>query len=160
MEPVQIEFTMNPDAYSRLMRRLASKRQFWYIGIGMAVFLIINRQIFSGPIYIWALPIVLFGVLFYLLFNLTINRTYKAATQLHQPLRYIFSEENIVVQSGDIDASYAWSDFEYVREMPEWFVLYQNRIRFNPIPKTAFNSEEMMDKFRNLLISKGLPINK
>lgn len=160
MEPVQIEFTMDPVAYSRLMRRLASKRQFWYVGIGLAVFLIINRQVFKGPIYIWAIPVVLFGGLFYFLFNLTIKRTYSAATQLHQSLRYTFSDENIAVQSGDVESSYEWSNFEYVRELPEWFVLYQNRILFNPIPKTAFNSEEKLEKFRNLLISKGLPMNK
>ena len=160
MEPIAIEFTMNPDAYTRLMRRLASRRHFWYIGIGMAIFLIINRQIFKGPIYVWALPMLVFGLVFYFLLTLVIKRTFKVSTQLHHPLRYVFSDANITVESEQAGAGYEWSDFEWVRELPGWFVLYQNKTVFNPVPKSAFGSEEKEEQFRKLLQSKGLPIIK
>lgn len=160
MQPIAIEFTMNPDAYTRLMRRLASKRHYWYIGIGLAIFLIINRQIFNGPIYVWAVPVLVFGVIFYLILTLVIKRAFKFSTQLHHPLRYVFSEANVTVESEQAGAAYEWSDFEWVRELPGWFVLYQNKTVFNPVPKSAFGSEENQEKFRNLLQSKGLQVVK
>jgi hypothetical protein len=158
MESIRVTFTIDPASYLRLMRKVAFQKRYPIIGISLAAyfFFMFSRQSEQpDPWYVWILPPVLFVGLIWMLFNLSIKKSFAFSTQLHHPLQYTFGEDLIEVQSEAGTATYQWPEFERVRELPEWLLLYQNQVKFNPIPVSAFSAEQL-DAFRNLLVLKGL----
>jgi hypothetical protein len=155
MEPIQLEFTLDAAAYSRLMQRILLKRGLiWIAVIGGIV--LINALVspeFGG---VWLIALLFFGLIWYFTFKFILRRSFKAATNLHHPIRYIFDEKEVKVETANSQTTHAWSAFTRTVELPEWFLLYQNKIVFNPIPKSAFKSNTEAEQFRELLKTKGL----
>lgn len=155
MEPLKIEFTLDGNAYTRLMQRIFTKKALVWGAIGL-VFVAINAAINPSNGLVWLFSYLLFAVVWYFIFRLILQRTYKAATNLHDSVQYVFGETEIHVSNANSETTHQWSAFQKAVEMPEWFLLYQNKTVFNPLPKSAFGSETALQQFRNLLKMKGL----
>jgi len=153
MEPIKLEFTLEMKSYARLMQRIMMKR-LWIWGIVVGAVLLINILINPENGVLWVIFAAVFLVIWYFLFQFILQRAFKAATNLHQPIRYIFDATEVKVESGSSQTVHSWSAFERTVELPEWFLLYQNKIVFNPIPKSTFASMAEMERFRNLLKEK------
>lgn len=155
MEPIRLEFTLEMKAYTRLMQRIMMKRVLVWAAVIGAV-LLINIVINPERGLAWLTVGAAFLVVWYFLFQFILRRSFKAATNLHEPIRYVFDEKEVKVETGSSQTVHLWSAFERTVELPEWFLLYQNKIVFNPIPKSAFHTQAAMEQFRNLLKEKGL----
>lgn len=155
MEPLKIEFVLDGNAYTRLMQGIFTKKAIMWGLIGLA-FVAINAAINPSQAWVWLSSYLLFAVVWYFIFRLILQRTYKAATNLHDSVQYIFDETEIHVSNASSQTTHQWSAFQKAVEMPEWFLLYQNKTVFNPLPKSAFDSETELQRFRNLLKTKGL----
>jgi hypothetical protein len=155
MEPVTIEFILDGDAYARLMQRIFMKKALLWAVI-ILILVAVNAAINPERGLIWLGIFVLFATAWFVSFRIILKRTFKAATNLHDAVRYIFEETEVRVEAGEIKTAYQWTDFQKAVEMPEWFLLYQNKSVFNPVPKSAFGSELEIRQVRNLLMSKGL----
>ncbi len=142
--------------YSRLMRGMMLKKQLIILAIGLVLFFTINPSIWQQPFYFWLVPFVLAGGLLWWMAGGLARRAFNAATNLHQPMHYTFSEQDIKVQTDDYTGSYAWTEFKSAAEMSDCFVLYQPSKVFNPIPKNGFSNAADLDVLRNLLRDKGL----
>lgn len=153
MEPLKLEFTLEMKAYTRLMQRIMMKR-LWIWGIVIGVILLINILMNPENGLLWLIFAAMFLAIWYFLFQFILQRAFKAATNLHQPIQYTFSETEVKVETGSSQTTHSWSAFERTVELPEWFLLYQNKMVFNPIPKSAFHSEAEMEQLRNLLKEK------
>lgn len=155
MEPLKIEFVLDGNAYTRLMQGIFTKKALMWGAIGL-VFVAINAAINPSKAWVWLSSYLLFAVVWYFIFRLILQRTYKAATNLHDPVQYIFEETEIHVENANSQTTHQWDAFQKAVETPEWFLLYQNKSVFNPLPKSAFMSESELQRFRNLLKTKGL----
>jgi hypothetical protein len=49
-----------------------------------------------------------------------------------------------------------WATFEKAMELPDFFLLQQNRVAVNPVLKSGFQSAADVERFRQLLRKKGL----
>jgi len=129
-------------------------KKLWIWGIVVGAILLINVLIKPENGALWLIFTAVFLGIWYVLFQFILRRAFKAATNLHHPIRYIFDETEVKVESGSSQTVHSWSAFERTVELPEWFLLYQNKVVFNPIPKSAFHSETELSRFRNLLKEK------
>ncbi|MBX2891272.1 MAG: YcxB family protein [Saprospiraceae bacterium] len=153
MEPIKLEFTLEMKSYIRLMQRVMAKRlSLWGIIIGAILLLNIAINPASGAA--WLIVGAVFLAVWYFLFRFMLQRAFKAAKNLHEPIRYIVDETEVRIETANSQATHAWSAFERTSELPEWFLLYQNKIIFNPIPKSAFRTASEMERFRALLKEK------
>jgi hypothetical protein len=155
MEPVKIEFILDGDAYARLMQRIFMKKALLWAAMILGV-IAINAFVNPGQGLVWLFAFLLFAVAWYFIFRVMLKRTFQAATNLHDPVQYTFDDAEVRVETAEHQTSYQWSAFQKAVEMPEWFLLHQNKSVFNPVPKSAFGSEQEMSRLRNLLIAKGL----
>lgn len=154
--PITLDFTLDANAYGRLMQRLAFRRQMIIIGIIIGSVMLYNLLTDRQRFWDWLLPTALFVVFFLFFTRILARRAFKVTTNLHPALHYVFSEEKVSVSTAEVENSYDWEAFHHVREMPDWFLLYQNKLVFNPIPKSAFTGETQMEDLRSLLRSKKL----
>lgn len=155
MEPVKIEFILDADAYARLMQRIFMKKALIWGAVILGI-VALNAMVNPEQGLVWFFSFLLFAAVWYVLFRFILKRAFKAAVNLHDPVHYFFEETGVRVETADQKTNYEWSAFQKAVELPEWFLLYQNKTVFNPIPKSAFKSESEMIQVRNLLAAKGL----
>ena len=155
MEPVKIEFILDADAYARLMQRIYMKKALIWAAVILGI-VALNAILNPGQGLLWFYSFLLFAAVWYVLFRFILKRAFKAAVNLHDPVHYFFEETEVRVETADLKTNYQWSAFQKAVELPEWFLLYQTKAVFNPIPKSAFKSESEIIQVRNLLVAKGL----
>lgn len=155
MEPVKIEFILDANAYARLMQRIFMKKTLVWAAVILGI-AALNAYVNPQQGLFWFLVFLVFAAVWFFVFRFILRRTFKAAVNLHDPVRYIFEEKEVRVETAALNTSYQWNDFQKAVEMPEWFLLYQNKSVFNPVPKSAFVSEADIRQVRNLLTTKGL----
>lgn len=67
-------------------------------------------------------------------------------------LNYDFSDEGVVVKGENVDSKFGWNMVDKVVESNSQILIYQNKVVFNIINKTAFTGEQLAD-FKSLVNS-------
>lgn len=162
MEPVQVEFTYTAQTFLRL-RRLMLWRFFttgWVKWVYLALVLlwlmklVLQNAWTSFFISLASVAIVL--AVWWWLFSWMTNRTYHQTAALKHPIRYVFSPQEIHLNTQNAEAVLQWNTFQKAEELPEFFLLYQNKAMANPVMKAGFANQNDMERFRNILIEKKL----
>lgn len=76
---------------------------------------------------------------------------YKNNINLHNPIRYAFSDALITQEMATGNAVLQWATFIRVRETRELFLFYVQKHLAQPIPKRAFANELEIERFRELV---------
>ncbi len=160
-EPVEFKYKPEGKDYTQAMYAfyLADKRT-WLTAIillllvacgSMAAWLSGN---FNQPL-LWVIPIVFLLSLVYLyvlspiLVGLRVGRNPKLQSETIGTA----SSEQLALKNANVDTKMAWDNFMKAVETRHYFLLMYgvNRRMFQFIPKRAFESEEKLDAFRDLL---------
>jgi hypothetical protein len=68
------------------------------------------------------------------------------------------TQENLNIKGESFECTLKWKVYIKFMETPKSFMLYQSKNMFNLIPKRAFDSDEQIEEFRELLRAKiGTP---
>ncbi len=78
-------------------------------------------------------------------------KLYQTYKLLQQPIRYRFSRDAVSTTTPSSQGSVSWSAYYRLYETKQAFYLYLAASLANVIPKRFFESEEQMQKFRELL---------
>ncbi len=162
MEPIQVEFTFNAAVFGKIQRYILWNffNKGWLKWIVLAVVLIwILNQIISHSVLDVLIYVFVFGLFFglwWLILSWVTKRNFTKNTVLQHPIRYVFSETDISLDTVTSKSVLQWPAFQQVTEAPEFFLLYQNKMAANPILKSGFHSEAEIARFRVLLQQKGL----
>lgn len=72
----------------------------------------------------------------------------------HHPITIEIDEDKLKIQTINCESSIRWQLYIKAIETKNIFMLYQAKALFNIIPKRAFNSDEELDEFRELVRTK------
>jgi len=159
MTQISLNFTYTKTDYTRAYR-LHAKNSIRLIR-DCIVFLILSAIVYCFlRERIDIVPFMIFSAIFYPIFMWVMTcfivpaRGYSKSPQLHQPHQFNFSEQDIAVKTGSIDAHLQWSIYTKFIEDQYSYLLYQGGNMFTIIPKRVFPSAELRSDFEQLLKEK------
>jgi hypothetical protein len=145
------------------------RRSAWRVGLGIiligAILLFAYSQDKSAvrstlaPFAIFVL--ILVGAITVIRFWIVPRNTRRIWIQqkaLQRPHTLTWNDEQMAYESPEAISRTAWSDFLRWRENKDVFMLHFSDVMFRMIPKRAFENEEKIAEFRNLLKQKISPI--
>lgn len=92
--------------------------------------------------------------------NYFFSRTWKGFHNFHHPITIEVDEEQLKLQTINCESTIRWQLYIKAIETKNLFMIYQVKELFNIIPKRAFNSDEQIDEFRDLLQTKIVKFQK
>jgi hypothetical protein len=108
-----------------------------------------TRQSDSNSIYQ-----IVFGLVMSVLAPLSIlwsaRKHFASNARIHETIEYEFDLQRIKVKGESFYSEIDWEKTYKVWEISEWFLIYQNNLVFNIIPK-RFLTDIQLVEFRNLL---------
>lgn len=171
---MQIEYRLSLKDYQEANRtylklKRSSYFSFWFAILVGLFFLIISLPFllfntFTMPrdnwllicflfsIYALSLPIIFFNPYFSNpITTYFINRVWKGLPNLHHPIRVEVNEEILKFKTINSESITQWQLYTKAVETKNLFMLYRAKTVFYMIPKRAFDSDEPVDEFRELL---------
>jgi len=88
---------------------------------------------------------------FYLLQRYCLARTWKSQRCIREPVTLEVTEEGLTLSSPYFQSNLKWQIYTGFLETKNLFMVYQSERLFNLFPKRAFNSDEQINEFRELL---------
>lgn len=82
------------------------------------------------------------------------KRSYKTTNSVHEPIVYTFSEGGIHIKGKSFETELQWPIVYQVKETKRLFLLYQNSLAANIVPKNAFSSKEEISALRKLIAAQ------
>ena len=79
------------------------------------------------------------------------RRTFRAQKTLQRPFRISWTDRDVSFESEFGHTRFQWSDFFKIRENHHCILLYQSRLLYQLIPKSAFKASELED-FRSAML--------
>ncbi len=162
MEPILAEFTFTPEIFVKVQRFIIwnyiSKGAMRWVLIVLAIFWTVKFVIFNTM----AETLTVVGIVIMLLFIWWLiilwmsRRSFAKNKALKHPIRYLFSEESVQLNTQNVQSVLQWATFEKAIELPDVFLLQQNRVAVNPVLKSGFQTAADVERFRGLLRKKGL----
>ncbi len=131
------------------------KRIFWGLFIGYVVICFVKKVNFdnidSTQIITFAIPLALFGGLWYFIFRKFKGRDIglsvmekQAGKQLYPKQVELDIEKDVVVSTSDgIESKIRWEDFDFYRETEKWVLIVKTGAYPISIPKSAVNHENL-----------------
>lgn len=159
MEPIQVEFTYTAEFFNKSQRQILwhyyTKGWLKWVFLLVAVCWII-KLVIDFNFWYTSLMLVFVVGLWWLIFNWLSKRNFSKLATLQHPIRYVFREEDVTLNTQTSETVLQWAAFQYASEARDFFLLHQNRMAANPVMKSGFQSESEMERFRALLRRKGL----
>ncbi len=164
MAPIQVEFTFSAESFGKaqlyiMIRYLNTGWVKWTILLAVALWL--GLTFYFGGLgwnqvvntLIW---IPLFLGIWWVLFRWMSRRNFAKFAMLQHPIRYSFSDENVQLTTQLSEAMTPWNTIQKVEESRDFFLLFQSAFMASPLLKSGFKNESEMERFRQLVRSKGL----
>lgn len=79
------------------------------------------------------------------------RKTYSASRFLKEEIQYDLTEEKIIARGETFNGERSWGTPHTVIELKDWFVIYDSKIVFNPIPKKCMTAVEQTE-LKNILM--------
>lgn len=162
MDPIDIRYSLSLDGY------LAACRAHWHahrqgnllhgsagvIGLGIGIYVLTFNQVWG------VLFLTLSGLLLLLtwLRGVLCRQGYQQSRKYTQPIRVVFSEETIHVESAEGVSDLKWSAYSRFHVAPRFILLYLTKRSFSVIPREAFADAAEEQRFLSLLEAKLSPL--
>lgn len=82
------------------------------------------------------------------------ERDWKNLVYLHQPMSVEVTEEMLKFKSSNFERSVEWQFYIQAVETNQLFIFYEANPSFYMIPKRAFSSDQQVEEFRELVLTK------
>ena len=82
----------------------------------------------------------------------TAKRLAAQDKRFNLPIKYIFSNQEILAITSEVEVKEKWSVYQNIFESSRFYFLAQNKQAFRFIPKKAFRSKEQESHFRQMAI--------
>lgn len=158
MEKIEIKFKYTKEEYVKAFREYllltkTIKKRDMIVAILVIIFstiwLILSKEILSAVC-------LLCGVLFLLLLcNLYYwmpGRNFSQNNKFKEEYNLTFSDEGILFKTDSINSNLKWNTYVDFMENEEFFYLIQAKQVFSLIPKRAFDSVEVENGFREMVL--------
>lgn len=153
MEPIPVEFTFTPEIFTKAQRFIIwnylSKGVMRWILIALAIIWTVKLLVFNS-VAEWLLAMGIAALLLFLwwfIFLWMSRRSFAKNNTLSHPIRYLFSEENVQLNTQNAQSVLQWATFEKALELPDLFLLQQNRVAVNPVLNPASNRQRIWIDF-------------
>lgn len=159
---MELTITYDYKSYSKLLTQVwyREKRAFFVVGLGILMLL-------TGCFFLVMAP---FGLLFILVFfigglllialpyissKIAAKRSFTSNKMFQEEVIYEFINDTIKTKGKSFKSELAWSSIYKVKELKEWFLIYQSKQLFYMIPKDVLKDKQA--EFKEIVKSqKGL----
>jgi hypothetical protein len=100
----------------------------------------------------WTIFILLFVLYLPIAVYRSANSNYASTKSIHEIIQYEFTPDYINVTGATFNSTQKWSTLYKVKEMNNWFLLYNNKQTAMMIPKKTFPTAQVIDQFRDMVI--------
>jgi hypothetical protein len=167
---MQLEYRLSLKDYQEANQAHYKAMRFWYfLNWGLSLFLILLALVYivirfrleSG--FVWDLIeacfLLFLGIFLNPDLNLPFQRyfialSWKNHPSLRETMNLEFTQEWMNLKGESFESKLRWKIFVKFLETKNLFLLYHSKIVFNMIPKRAFNSDEEIQQFREMLSTK------
>jgi hypothetical protein len=80
------------------------------------------------------------------------RKNYHQNKGIQEPITYTFQPDKVSIVSRSFKSEMVWSQYLYVKELKDFFLLYQNKQIVNPIPKKYLTNQQEQE-FREIIAS-------
>ncbi len=105
-----------------------------------------------GNYFGWLLPLIFIFSIVSVYFQA--RKNFLNSKQLQAPILFTFTADNVSIKGTDFDTFNTWDLYQKVEETKKLFVLFQNNVSVNLIPKADFASSNEIKALRTLFASK------
>ena len=169
---MQIEYRLTLKDYQEANQTHYESLRFWYflnwifsillILLGILSILLLSQKIGVLVSFLLGCFWLFMGVFVNPYLNLYqryfVSRTWKSYQALKEAMNVDITQEGLNIKGESFECTSKWKIYTKFMETPKLFMLYQSKNLFNLIPKRAFNSDEEIEEFRELLRTKiGTP---
>ena len=71
------------------------------------------------------------------------KKSYRSNLRIQEPMEYTFTADKIIVTGSSFNSERDWNQVFKIIELKRYFLIYENNMIFNMIPKSALSSEEI-----------------
>jgi|SRR6218665_225298 len=140
------------------LQLIFSKISFYFIPLAIIIFFInhtegiINKDIFSLMFFILILAVVIWP-----LFKIhsKIKSGFYTNKNLQEFIIYEFQKEKINIVGESFQSEISWSNIHKIKELKNWFLIYQSENVANLVPKKNFTKQQE-EELRNLITSHNI----
>lgn len=147
--------------YVKLMYILTYRKWTMVLILSMALFSFIFSAFYIlGIVESSEFPVFPFVFSSIVLFLLPVSvyyssrKNYKTNTRLQEEVTYNISEEEIKVRGDSFSSEMTWEKTYKVLELKDWFLIYQNKMAANIIPKVSIG--ENIKDLRNIVKTRNI----
>lgn len=82
------------------------------------------------------------------------KNTFNSANGLKDPIMYTFTNNGVYTKGATFESTATWNMYHKIIETEKFFLLNQNKMALNIVPKEAFENKEQIIEVRNLITSQ------
>jgi hypothetical protein len=109
----------------------------------------------SSRLLLYILPPAMF--IFFMLYTpVNLRRRARQMANQADEIFWRLSNRGVTIDEGEESLKYKWETFSHVQELPNQYIFFfkANRAAFVFVPKTAFESQDKEEAFRDLLLTQ------
>lgn len=84
-----------------------------------------------------------------------VKRAFYSNKKIQERNSYTFTHEKIHIQGETFESDYSWNSIHQVKELKDWFLIYQSLQVMNMVPKKDFTKEQVSE-LRNIIKHAGV----
>ncbi|ROI06464.1 MULTISPECIES: YcxB family protein [unclassified Chryseobacterium] len=97
----------------------------------------------------------LFVVFFIFKAYSTSKKAFLSNKKIQEENTYTFTPEKIVIKGETFESEYSWNSIYQIRELKDWFLIYQSLQVMNMVPKKDFTREQVSE-LRSIITNNGV----
>ncbi|MGE6396369.1 YcxB family protein [Chryseobacterium scophthalmum] len=79
-----------------------------------------------------------------------LKNAFYSNKKIQEEIVYIFTDEKVQTKGETFDGDFTWNTVHRVKEIKDWFLVYQSKTTMNMIPKKYFSPSEIIE-LRNII---------
>ncbi|MCC8407384.1 YcxB family protein [Mucilaginibacter sp. UR6-1] len=121
----------------------------WVTLCGLVMFVaaivqLLNGEDANGSSISFGLGFGLLVILMPLFIYISSSKTFKSLVALNKPTKYEFLSDRLIIDTAVGHTEMPWENYYKIKELSNWFLLYQNANVANLIPKTNLSEQDIV----------------
>lgn len=116
---------------------------------------IFHDEFETQDLWIYNIILLLFILFTFYRIYFRTKKAFLSNTRIQENHTYIFSEENIKIKGETFESIFEWKSLYQVKEVKDWFLLYQSSQTMNLVPKKDLTPPQIKELRQLILRNHG-----
>jgi hypothetical protein len=156
---ISLHFQINQKEYRSLMLKLTYRNPI-VLYVNIICLNILMASVINSNYNVISVTALIFLIIIPVTTIFQSTKTFSDNKMIKEPLTYDFTSNQILITGETFTSSIRWNSLYKIKELNNWFLLYNDKTSMIVVPKKSFNNLEEVQTIRNFALHTNSDVMK